>query len=195
MKYFNTHELFKSGITREEYLSCVFDYFYSMHLKEKYDDKRASFSTFVYWVLSRMNYSFILSIKNGLSINQARNYLLHCQDEDKQCDVVTVPLSLQYSIASEGHDNLEFEGCFDDGSYDYNNKMFEYRDTLDKIINIVINSDTFTKREKDILLYMLVEKQDATSSDAQKHFNVSRQRVNQIVQKLRKLLRDKNITF
>ena len=121
--------------------------------------------------------------------------MIHCQDDEEECDVVTVPLSLQYIVAADGHDEIELEGCFDDGSYEYNTELFEYRDTLDKIINIVINSDTFTKRQKDILLYMLVEKQDATASDAQKHFNVSRQRVNQIVQKLRKLLKDRNITF
>lgn len=190
---------------QEEWLDvaylCVFS-----KLKN-YNPERSKLSTYVYYILKRNMYIIYYQVKYNISATLARRLFMKKKDDKENFDkILNICSTASLSTSSElietnntiTNDRKDTVSFYADNMVDNMNveEYVESNSTVNHIKQLIQNGtrkSIGTDNSKQILLDYIDN--DCNSKVIQQKYNISRQRVDQLVRKLRNLLVKNGITL
>lgn len=179
---------------RDEFISVAYDYFLQRDFINKYDPNRSTIGTFVYYLMKQNWYIFVLQTQYNISYTQAKK--LNTIDENKREKVSNIytPLSLEDIKISKNndeedkHDSLDF---ISDNKPSVEEQVY-FKIQYENAIKVLNDCQTLSKKHKEILKWYM--NNNFNLRKTAEHFNCSRQHVNNILLRYRKILNIKGIT-
>lgn len=183
---------------QDKFVDTAMFFILEQNILDKWNSNRSKLSTFIFYVLKQNLPIFIFQIRYNLSFRQAKSLYRCYYDKTVTSDfdhILNIYSPLSYDIVNTD----ESSGKDMDSSWLENikdNKInvereVEAKITLNKIQDIITHKP-FSDKQTEILKFYISTICD--ESKTAKHFNCSRQYVHTIVQKLRKVLKQRGIT-
>lgn len=198
VEYAETHnksrmDVFSDWISNVMFLVCHFK------CAERFDANVSTLSTYVYDILRKNESVLAYQILYNMSLNEARLYVKYYktktkEERDRFINIkqplisFDEPVKNDESSLSDSEANDLYNMIADD-SIDIQ-KDIENKDKINNIINYINTTKDLTEKDKEVVLYYI--KDDCINyKNTAAHFNISRQLVEQRVNKFRRLIRNK----
>lgn len=190
-KYFNDDNIDRDTVL-DEFIENVVYFIFVRKIIDNYDSSISKFSTYIFNVIQFNENIFIFQIKYDFSLNEAIRYKE--MTEEKRYDYLTklrYCLELDAKVIDEGS-NQETKLTIGDIVADNNDAYKEFFDKeersrkLSQILNYIKKSKKLSEKDKERLYYHINNGYNTRKTI--EHFGISRQRLDQITKKFRKML-------
>lgn len=199
-KDYNISNYISNDVEFEEFYDVAICYFINNELLDKWDPERSKLSTYIYYVLKQNWPIFLYQAKYNLSYHQAK-VLYRCSYDKKKTvkenyeNILNTYSPLSYDINSTednitDSNNETWVNNIADVKTDVQ-KQVETKILLEKIYQI-LDSSLFTEKQRERLKFYISH--NCSDKDTAKHFNCTRQHIHTMVQRMRKILKQKGIT-